>query len=145
VAYLTVGDPLTAGADVAGELVAGGVDVLELGIPTPNTAPRGEQVRDSFTRAAGHEPSRTWAAIRALRDALPSTPLLGLVYPQTVTDLGWDRLVSEAADAGVDGLVLTDPASVDKPEEVAEAGLSCVPLIRPDTPADRTRQRVAGR
>jgi tryptophan synthase alpha chain len=62
------------------------------------------------------------------------------VYPPTVADIGADRLLELAADAELDGLVLTDPDGLLTAGQVAAAGLSAVPLVTPGTdPAHRRR------
>jgi tryptophan synthase alpha chain len=129
VVYLTLGDPLTDATDVALAAVEAGADILELGIPTPTTRPRGLEMRRSFDRAAAAEPGQVWARFRRLRQAAPATPLVPLVFPATVADLGWDRLIVESVDAGADGLVLTAPERPDEVDRVASAGLSAIPLI----------------
>ncbi|MCW2877862.1 MAG: trpA [Sphaerisporangium sp.] len=130
VVYLTLGDPLTSDPlDVALAAVEAGADVLELGIPTPSVRPRGSEIGRSFARAADVDPGQAWTLMRKLRDAAPATPILPLVYPATVDDLGWDRLTADSADAGADGLVLTRPESPDDVRRVTTTGLSCVPFI----------------
>lgn len=138
VVYLTLGDPLTDTADtvdttdtadLALAAVEAGADVLELGLPTPRTSPRGGQLRRSFDRARGAGPGAAWARLGRLRAALPDTPLLPLVFPQTVADLGWDRLIADSAGAGADGLVLAAPQRPDEVDRVASAGLSAIPLV----------------
>jgi tryptophan synthase alpha chain len=137
VVYLTLGDPLTDSTgpgDLALAAVEAGADILELGLPTPSTNPRGVQMRRSFDRARGAGPGELWRQVRRLREAAPATPLVPLVFPQTVADLGWDRLVADSAEAGADGLVLTAPDRPDDVDRVASAGLSAIPLI--DSAAD---------
>lgn len=139
VVYLTVGDPLTA-TDLAVAVVEAGADVLELGVPTPSTSPRGAEIARSFGRASECAPDRAWDLVRTLRARLPDTPLVPLVYPWTVTDLGADGLLAACRESDVDGLVLTEPDGALPSAAVADAGLSAIPLIRPGTdPVSRRR------
>ncbi|WP_406316572.1 tryptophan synthase subunit alpha [Streptosporangium sp. NBC_01639] len=140
VLYLTLGDPLTDSLEFAVAAVAAGADVLELGLPTPGTRPRGADIALSFDRARQCPPGRLWELVRELRAGLPDTPLLSLVYPQTVADLGVDRLLELNAESDVDGLVLTDPDGRLTAGQVAAAGLSAVPLVTPGTDAARRRR-----
>jgi tryptophan synthase alpha chain len=129
--YLTLGDPLTCGPpDLGPVIVRAGADVLELGVPTPSVGPRGTQVKNSFERARGVGIEQVWRRLGDLRRALPATPLILLIYPETVADIGWSDLLAGGVEAGADGLVLTDPTESDL-ARVAEAGLSGIPLIRP--------------
>jgi tryptophan synthase alpha chain len=146
VLYLTLGDPLADPLDLALAAAAAGADVLELGLPTPGTRPRGADIAASFDRAREFPPDRLWALVGELRAALSGTPLLALVYPQTVADVGADRLLDLAAAADLDGLVLTDPDGRLAARRVAAAGLSAVPLVPPGTdPARRRRLEYTAR
>ncbi|HEX4246584.1 MAG TPA: tryptophan synthase subunit alpha [Pseudonocardia sp.] len=135
VVYLTLADPLTSGPPgLAPVLAAAGVDVLELGLPTPGTRPRGAVVGASFERAMGTPLARVWAELSELRSRLPDVPIVLLVYPETVTDIGWPALLAECGHRGVDGMVLTRPSVADL-HRVSAAGFSAIPLIPPN--ADR--------
>ncbi|MER6949839.1 tryptophan synthase subunit alpha [Nonomuraea sp. NPDC000554] len=140
VLYLTLGDPLTDSLELAVAAATAGADVLELGLPTPGTQPRGADIASSFDRARQCPPGRLWELVRELRARLPDTPLLSLVYPQTVADVGVDPLLELSVESGVDGLVLTDPDGQLTPGRVAAAGLSAVPLVRPGADAARRRR-----
>lgn len=128
VVYLTLGDTATP-LDLAREAVDAGADVVELGIPTPSTNPRGAVIRESFARARGVDARGAWRRLRELRAALPTTPLVPLIYPETFADVGVDRLLAESSDAGADALVLTQPRAL---ERVQSAGLSAIPVVRPN-------------
>jgi tryptophan synthase alpha chain len=139
VVYLTLGDPLTSGPPGLGPaLAAAGADVLELGLPTPGTRPRGEVVGASFERARGTPLSEVWAEVDELRARLPDVPLVLLVYPETVADIGWSALLAESVRRGVDGMVLTRP-SVAALRRVSAAGLSAIPLIPPNAESSFAR------
>lgn len=147
VCYLTVADPLWDGlADFVPALVDAGMDVLELGLPTPSTWPRGARVASSFQRAAGVRPADVWHRLGALRDQVPATPIVLLIYPGTVADIGRDQLIGRCLECGVDGLVITRP-SVPEIARVAAAGLSAIPLIQAtaDPRSARALEKAAGR
>lgn len=139
VVYLTLGDPLADVVELATAAVDAGADVVELGVPTPGAAPRGADVALSYARARHCPPERSWELARELRARLPRTPLLALLYPHTVADIGADRLLDALALSDVDGAVLTDPNALP-PARVADAGLSAIPLITPG--ADSARRRA---
>lgn len=124
VVYLTLTDPLVP-LELVKVIVDAGANIIEVGIPTRNSRPKGREVAASFQRAGRADSG--WDALTALRDALPQTPLLTLVYPETVADLGWRNLLSHAA--GTDGLVLTNPAHPGEVLDATETGFSVVPLI----------------
>ncbi|MFJ9829559.1 tryptophan synthase subunit alpha [Streptomyces sp. NPDC101160] len=140
VVYLTHAPADCRPVELALAAVEAGADVLELGLPTPSAAPRGEEIRDSFRRAAATTTEEAWDVLGRLREALPDTPLLPLIYPETSDDLGWRPLLDGAASAGADGVVLTRPWHDGGLERVAASGLSAVPVL-PATasPAEVTR------
>jgi tryptophan synthase alpha chain len=139
VVYLTLGDPLTSGPPGLGPvLAAAGADVLEFGLPTPGTRPRGAVVGASFERASRIPLAQAWAEMGELRRQLPDAPLVLLVYPETVSDLGWPALLAESARRGVDGMVLTRPSVADL-RRVSAAGLSAIPLIPPNVESSFAR------
>jgi tryptophan synthase alpha chain len=146
VVYLTVADSLADTRALALAVAAGGADVLELGIPTPHTRPRGADMAASFDRARGCPPDRAFEVVAAIRSELPELPLLALAYPQTVADVGVVRLPQLALRAGLDGVVLTTPDGPLSVGRVAATGLSAVPLVPPDAdPAQRRRWEESAR
>ncbi|AYV33075.1 Tryptophan synthase alpha chain (plasmid) [Streptomyces sp. ADI95-16] len=128
VLYLTYA-PDCSPVELALAAIEAGADILELGIPTPSARPRGAEMRGSYERARGSSTEEAWEVFHQVREAAPQTPLLPLVYPETVADLGWDAMLNEAAAAGADGVVLTRPWHDDGLEKVASSGLSAVPVI----------------
>ncbi|MGW3075623.1 MULTISPECIES: tryptophan synthase subunit alpha [unclassified Kitasatospora] len=139
--YLTLGDPLTGDRpDLALAAVDAGADMLEFGIPTPGARPRGAEIARSFERARGADQEQLWEWLGELRRAAADLPVLLLVYPQTVADLGWDLLLARSAAAGADALVLARPDGPEDLERVAAAGLSAVPGIAPAADPARVRQ-----
>lgn len=139
--YLTATDPLTSSIpDLVPELVDAGVDVLELGIPTPSVGPRGAEIGLSFARCGRVELGRVWRELAELRQRLPSLAIVLLIYPETIADVGWSTLLDESKAAGVDGLVLTEPDEVGM-ALVRAAELDMIPLIRPGLSRDESRHR----
>lgn len=147
VIYLTLGDPLTtSGWSLAVAAARAGADVFEVGIPTPTTAPRGATVAESFRRAADCSPERALEMMRELGAALPEVPLVPLIYPQTIADLGRDRWISRVTGAGADAVVLTSPADAGEVKDVVSAGLSVIPVIgKGDGPHEQALEAAADR
>jgi tryptophan synthase alpha chain len=139
VAYLMAGDPDHATAlGIACALPAAGVDVIELGLPFTDPMADGPAIQAAGQRAlaAGATVDSTLATARAVRAANPDTPIVLMGYYNPIYSRGVDRFLAEAADAGVDGLIVVDLP----PEEDAElclparaAGLSFIRLATPTT------------
>jgi tryptophan synthase alpha chain len=129
VVFATLGDPLTE--DLLAHVVTAGADGLELGLPTSRTRPGGTEIRRSFERAVQHARRDVWYQLHEIRERLPDTVLLPLVYPETVLDLGLDRILGESKSTEMDGLVLVQPSARGLLDRVAQSGLSAVPVIKP--------------
>ena len=147
VAFLTAGDPsLERTVEAAGELEAAGVDVLELGVPFSDPLADGPVIQRASDRALrrGTTLGRVLGAARQVR-ARSALPLLLFTYFNPLLRHGPDRAAREAADCGVDGVLVTDlpPEEAGAWIEVArEAGLDTVFLAAPTSSAERLR-RVA--
>lgn len=141
VGYLTVGDGgLDRTLDAALALLAGGVDMLELGVPHSDPVADGPVIQ----RAA----SRALAAGTQLADVLElaarvrvrsAAPLLLFSYYNPLRAAG-AAFLREAADAGCNGVLVVDLP----PEEAAEhltaagdAGLDTPFVVAPSTPPAR--------
>jgi tryptophan synthase alpha chain len=139
VAYLMAGDPDHETAlEIACALPGAGVDVIELGLPFTDPMADGPAIQAAGQRAlaAGATVESTLATARAVRAANPDTPIVLMGYYNPIYSRGVDRFLAEAADAGVDGLIVVDLP----PEEDAElclpardAGLAFIRLATPTT------------
>ena len=136
VAFLTAGDPsLERTVEAAREMELGGADVLEVGVPFSDPLADGPVIQRASERALrrGTTLARVLGAARAIR-ARSALPLLLFTYFNPVLRYGLRRLAGEAADSGVDGVLVTDlpPEEAGAWIEAArEAGLDTVFLAAP--------------
>ncbi len=147
VPFLTAGDPsIERTVEAALELEEAGADVLELGVPFSDPLADGPVIQRSSERALarGVTLEDVLGAVRRIRKR-SELPLLLFSYFNPLLQRGLERLASEAAEAGVDGVLVTDLP----PEEAGDwiqaargADLDTVFLASPTSPADRLR-RVA--
>jgi len=147
VAFLTAGDPsLERTVSAALELEQAGVDVLELGVPFSDPLADGPVIQRSSERALsrGVTLARVLELVREIRKA-SQLPLVLFSYLNPLLQRGLERVAREAAQAGVDGVLVTDLP----PEEAGDwlraarpCGLDTVFLASPTSPAERLR-RVA--
>ena len=107
VCYLPLGDPAIR-FDVASVYAEEGVDVFEIGVPSPNPHLDGATVRESMARAleAGTGTPAAAREIAAIRSRLPDQALLWMSYLDTVGE-GW---VEAVAWSGADTVLLPEPA-----------------------------------
>ncbi len=140
VCFITAGDGDTAANLDA--LVAGGADVIELGMPFTDPMADGPAIQAANLRALAK--GTTTADILALaagfRARHPDVPLVLMGYANPMIHRGAEWFAAEAAKAGVDGVICVDIP----PEEDAElgpqlraAGLHMIRLATPTTDAAR--------
>ncbi|MBW3558640.1 MAG: tryptophan synthase subunit alpha [Proteobacteria bacterium] len=143
VAYLMAGDP-DAGRSLAllRGLSAAGADVIELGFPFSDPMAEGPPIQRASLRAleAGTTLASTLELVRRFRAGERDTPLILMGYLNPVLSYGYDRFSSDAAEAGVDGLLVVD-CPPEEADDLADAldphGLALVRLAAPTTDAAR--------
>jgi tryptophan synthase alpha chain len=147
VAYLTAGDPAPdRTAELVDALVSGGADLIELGVPFSDPVADGPVIQRAGDRAlkAGMTLRGVLEIARKVRQS-SNVPLLLFTYLNPVVRYGLERLAGDAADAGIDGCLLTD-ASVEEAQDYAGAmhakGLDTVFLAAP-TSTERRLKLVA--
>ncbi len=147
--FLTSGFPDPAESDrLASALCEEGVDALELGVPFSDPIADGPTIQRTTEVAlrAGVTLTSVLGQAARLRERHP-TPLVLMTYLNPVLRYGAGRFASDAAAAGVDGLVLVDLPPDEEPElwgSVREAGLDTIVLVAPTTGAERLARIVPG-
>jgi tryptophan synthase alpha chain len=147
VPFLTAGDPsIDRTVEAAMALEEAGADVFELGVPFSDPLADGPVIQRSSERALarGVTLGDVLDVVRRIRER-SELPLLLFSYFNPLLQRGLERLAGEAAEAGVDGVLVTDLP----PEEAGEwiqaargADLDTVFLASPTSPEERLR-RVA--
>lgn len=140
VTFITAGDGDTAANLDA--LVAGGADVIELGMPFTDPMADGPAIQQANIRslAKGTRTADIFALATQFRARHPQTPLVLMGYANPMVTRGAQWFAAECAKAGVDGVICVDIP----PEEDAElgpalraAGVSLIRLATPTTDAAR--------
>lgn len=142
VVYIGAGDPnLEVTRQLALAFDEAGVDVLELGVPFSDPLADGlvNQLAAQRGLASGTTPPKVLETVAAIRRD-SQIPIVLYIYFNLVHRHGLEKFVRDAADAGVDGLLVLDLP----PEESAnyetlmrDAGLCVIYLVAPTTPEDR--------
>lgn len=139
VSYIMAGDPdpETSFALLQG-LPAAGVDVIELGVPFTDPMADGPTIQLAGQRAlaGGQTLDRTLDMVRRFRAQDDTTPIVLMGYYNPIYSRGVDRFLADAAEAGIDGLIVVDlPPEED--EELCipalEAGINFIRLATPTT------------
>lgn len=141
VAYLTCGDPgVEESAAIALALAGAGADVLELGVPFSDPIADGPVIQAASQRALerGTTVADLFRIARRVRES-SAIPLVAFSYLNPILRYGVDRFASDAAGAGIDGVLVTDlppEAANGLRSALAENDLAPVFLLAPtSTPA----------
>ncbi len=122
--YVTIGFPdLETSIDVAEAILRNGGDMLEVGVPFSDPLADGPTVQKTSFQALenGTTVKKCLDAVRQLRSRGIDAPLMMMGYYNPFFHYGVDKFVRDAADAGVDGLIVPDLP----PEESAEFEALC--------------------
>jgi tryptophan synthase alpha chain len=144
VAYLTAGDPdLAATLAIALAAIDNGADVIELGVPFSDPLADGPVIQRASQRAVarGVRLADVLEVARQLR-ARPACGIVIFSYLNPVVRMGMKRFCAVAADAGVDGVLLTDMIVEEAGEYLAEMRanrLAPIFLAAPTSPDARLK------
>lgn len=139
VSYVMAGDPdaATALAILEG-LPAAGADIIELGFPFSDPMAEGPTIQRASQRALAQKMTLngTLDLVRAFRQGDDDTPLILMGYLNPLVNKGFETFAREAAQAGVDGLIVVDcpPEEADPLADALEThGVSLIRLAAPTT------------
>ncbi len=145
VPYLTAGFPEAGSTvDALTALADAGGDILELGIPFSDPLADGPTIQRSSFRSLGNGTNaasvlRDLATFRSASDC----PVVLFTYLNPVLRYGVDAFLSDAVEAGAQGLLLTDLPTGADPEleaKVKACGLDLIRLAAPTTSVERIGQ-----
>ena len=143
VPFITAGDPSReATVPVMHALVEGGADLIELGVPFSDPMADGPVIQKSSERAIERKVGLSFVfdCVREFRSTDAKTPIVLMGYLNPIELRGLERFASEAAAAGVDGVLLVDlpPEEADEVRPVLTAhGLHLIALVAPTTTESR--------
>lgn len=140
VTFVTAGDGDTRA--ILDALVAGGADVIELGMPFTDPMADGPAIQAANLRslAQGTTTADVFAIARGFRARHPEVPLVLMGYANPMVRRGSDWFAAQCADAGVDGVICVDiPAEEDAAlgPALRDAGVAVIRLATPTTDAPR--------
>ncbi|HEX5221642.1 MAG TPA: tryptophan synthase subunit alpha [Verrucomicrobiae bacterium] len=142
IVYIGAGDPnLEATRQLGLAFDRAGVDVLELGVPFSDPLADGlvNQLAAQRGLESGTTPPKVLETVAAIRRD-SQTPIVLYIYFNLIHRVGMERFISDAAKAGVDGLLVLDlpPEESDNYEALmTQTGLCQIYLVAPTTPEDR--------
>ncbi len=144
--FITAGDPgLDATVQLMHALVKGGADIIELGVPFSDPMADGPVIQRASERALklGVGLADVLQCVREFRINDTVTPLVLMGYANPIEHMGIEVFVPQAAQAGVDGVLVVDYP----PEECLEFtagmkahGLDTIFLLAPTSTSERIEQ-----
>ncbi|KWV93221.1 tryptophan synthase subunit alpha [Erythrobacter sp. YT30] len=147
VAFITAGDGDTAANLDA--LVAGGADVIELGMPFTDPMADGPAIQSANLRSLGKGTTTAdvFQVTKDFRARHPDTPLILMGYANPMIRRGPEWFASECVKAGVDGVICVDIPPEEDGElgpALRDAGIAPIRLATPTTDAARLPQVLEG-
>jgi tryptophan synthase alpha chain len=147
--YITAGDPHPdRSAALMHALVAGGADIVELGVPFSDPMADGPTIQLACERAlrAGTTLRGVLDIVRTFRRDNTETPVVLMGYLNPIERFGLQAFAEAAQQAGVDGVLVVDLA-VEEADAYLPAfkatGLDPIFLLSPTTPLARMAQIAA--
>lgn len=144
-AFVTIGFPdVRTSVKLVDSIVRSGADLVELGVPFSDPLADGRTIQKTSLHALGQgvNVSVSLDVVRQIRNVGIEAPLVFLGYYNPFLQYGLDAFVRDAADVGVDGVIVPDLPS----EESASFRKLCersdmylIPLLAPTS----TEQRIA--
>ena len=141
-AFLILGDPdLETSARLLDAVVAGGADLVEVGIPFSDPVADGPVIQAAAKRAldAGVRVADCFDLITGFRVRHPQVPVGILTYANLVMARGRDDFFRRAAEAGADSLLIADvPAREAGPwaAGMRSAGIDPILIAASNTPPE---------
>lgn len=141
--FVTAGDPTLAHTVPAlHALVAGGVDILELGVPFSDPEAEGPAIQASSERALANGTTllKVLAMVSEFRQQNSVTPIVLMGYLNSILSMA--DFAEQAQRAGVDGLIMVNlppEAGGELQAELARRDIDLIYLVAPTTTDARAR------
>jgi len=149
IGFTVAGDPdKPTCVRIARALIAGGTDILELGVPFSDPVADGPTIQKADERAlgAGTTPATVFEIVRTIRKE-SDVPIVLLTYYNIVYRRGIERFYREAHDAGADGILIAD-MPVEESDEVCNVALryDIAPIfLISQTTSDKRIKKIAAK
>ena len=149
VGYMCAGHPserLTL--PVLDEMVASGVDIVEIGVPFSDPMADGPVIQRASEQAIGNgmDLQGVLDIAKQFRDIHPDVPVVLMGYLNPLVRLGTQRFIKTATASGIDGVLLVDlPVEEGQQlrDSLLQADIAPIMLVAPTTGASRVA-RVVG-
>jgi tryptophan synthase alpha chain len=148
IAYLTVGDPHPKKTSrLAGALIEGGADIIELGIAFSDPIADGPTIQNAVSRslASGTKPTDAFEIAQHIREK-HDAPLALMTYYNPIFKAGIPGFVARARESGFSGLIVPDlpvEESMDYKAVCNKTEMDTIFLASPSTDYSRFKEIVS--
>jgi tryptophan synthase alpha chain len=128
--------------EILDAILAGGADIIELGIPFSDPIADGPTIQQASHKAleGGITPEKALGTAQTVRKRHPRLPLFVMTYSNILIRAGMDNFIARAKGCGIDGFILPD-LPVEEADDYLTAAqrheMSTVFLASPNTSDDR--------
>jgi tryptophan synthase alpha chain len=135
--FITAGDPnLEMTVPLMCALVEAGADIIELGVPFSDPMADGPTIQRSSERALKRHTNlrAVLNVVTRFRAVDDSTPVVLMGYANPIEAMGYERFAHDAAEAGVDGVLVVDYPPEEGSELLAQLkarGIDSIYLLAP--------------
>ena len=130
-------------------MLAGGVDILEIGVPFSDPMADGPTIQASSQKAlaSGTTVSDVLKICKTLSDKYPDKGFVLFSYYNLIFHMGPLKFARAAKAAGADGILVVD-VPLEERKEIKpffdKLGLDLIPLVSPATPKARAKEILKG-
>ncbi len=143
--YFCAGHPSPEGVrDTIKALEAGGIDMVEIGIPFSDPMADGPVIQDAATKAlrGGMSLRRLFSTLEGIREEV-GIPLVLMGYLNPIMRYGFESFCRDCARCGIDGAIIPDLPFNDYVRDFRDTatrhGVRIAMLITPETSEERIR------
>jgi tryptophan synthase alpha chain len=144
--FITAGDPIPEiTVDLMHDLVSAGADLIELGVPFSDPMADGPVIQRASERALEYHVSLrdVLEMVALFRKLDTETPVILMGYLNPIEVMGYQYFADQAADAGVDGLLIVDipPEEGEELQQIFKArSIDQIFLVAPTSTPDRVQR-----
>ena len=145
--FITAGDPdLSVTEALVPAMAEAGADLIELGIPFSDPVAEGIVIQEADLRAlaSGTTTDKIFDTVRRIRQKT-DVPLTFMTYINPVFAYGVDKFMKNAADCGIDALIVPDMPFEEREELLPECKKYDMTLIYLVVPTSRERAQAIAR
>ena len=130
-------------------MLAGGVDILEIGVPFSDPMADGPTIQASSQKALanGATVKDVLSICKTLSDKYPDKGFVLFSYYNLIFHMGPEKFAKAAKAAGADGVLVVDVPLEERKEIkpiLDKYGLDLIPLVSPATPKARIKEILKG-